>query len=216
MNYNRRPTSRIVQPATSGGVCGVHRSLNHHPEFVFPSLVAGARAHRSANMKAFLLSLVVIWGSLATPSTAEDHPSTIRIDHDPKTIAEFTKIVRDATANGAVRVRFPSGEWNWHCITQVKLDKQEQTTEWGSIDGTLNQDELDKWLAANNVAVVQISMSKDCDPVTYFVIEAFLRERKIAYWVLDSDIDANNKRIRLLKIDGTTRCIHNDAGDTNE
>jgi len=38
-----------VQPATSGGVYGVNRSLNHHPEFVFPPrfyLVAAARAHR--------------------------------------------------------------------------------------------------------------------------------------------------------------------------
>jgi len=26
-----------VQPATSRGVCDVHRSLNHNPEFVFPS-----------------------------------------------------------------------------------------------------------------------------------------------------------------------------------
>ena len=30
------PTIRIVQPATSGGVCGVYRSLNPNPEFVFP------------------------------------------------------------------------------------------------------------------------------------------------------------------------------------
>jgi len=44
---NRWPTIRIVQPATSCGVCDVCCSLNPHPEFVFPSLVAGARAHRS-------------------------------------------------------------------------------------------------------------------------------------------------------------------------
>ncbi len=29
-------TSRIVQPATSGGVCGDHRNLNPHPESIFP------------------------------------------------------------------------------------------------------------------------------------------------------------------------------------
>jgi len=37
-SYTKIPklTIRIVQPATSGGVCGVDRNLNHNPEFVFP------------------------------------------------------------------------------------------------------------------------------------------------------------------------------------
>ncbi len=35
MQHYRR-TKRIVQPATSGGVCDVYRSLIIHPELVFP------------------------------------------------------------------------------------------------------------------------------------------------------------------------------------
>jgi len=49
MQHYRR-TIRIVQPATSRGVGGDHRSLYLFPEFVFSFyLVAGARAHRWHN-----------------------------------------------------------------------------------------------------------------------------------------------------------------------
>ena len=150
---------------------------------------------------------------LVAPTTAEDQSSTVRIDHEPKTIAEFSQIVRDAAVKGAVRVRFPSGEWNWYCTCQVELPKKERFSEWSSIGGQLKQDELEKWLTASKIAAVQISMSTDCAPSAFFEIEAFLRKRKIVYWVQSPDAATNPKKgIRLLETDGIERSIPESEG----
>lgn len=152
-----------------------------------------------------------------SPSSAEDRSSTVKIDHDPKTITEFSHVVQEAAEKGAVRVRFPSGEWNWYCTCQVELPKKERFSEWSLIDGPPKQDDLDKWLAANKIAAVQISMSTDCDPGSFFKIEALLRKRRIVYWVQSADASSNQKEcIRIQETDGMARSIPQSKGRSDK
>lgn len=159
-------------------------------------------------MKAILLTLALAGAVLAIQSKAEDQSSAVNIERDPETITEFSKFVRDAARNGAVRVRFPSGEWNWYCTGQINLSKKESYGEWSSNDEDPKRDDLGKWLRENKIAAVQVSMSQDCDPVTFFKIEAFLRERNIVYWVQSPDASETQKKlIRLLETDGVARSL---------
>ena len=142
-------------------------------------------------------------GLLASATSAEETLSTVSIDHDPKTILEFSQIVQGATAKHAVCVRFPSGEWNWYCVGHVELPKKNKLVEWAASDRELKTEDLDRWLGANKVTAVQILMSADCNPATYFKVEQFLRGRKILYWVVSPDASSSQKEhIRLLETDG--------------
>ncbi len=168
-------------------------------------------------MKAILQALTLILGMLVSTTAAEDPASAVSIEHDPKTIEEFSQIVQDAARKGAVRVRFPSGEWNWYCTCQIELLKTECFGEWSLDAEPFKKDDLGKWLTANKIAAVQISMAKDCDPGVFFEIESFLRKRKIVYWVQSADVSAHQKkRIRLLETDGIARSIPPSEEHPNE
>ena len=112
--------------------------------------------------------------AMAIAAQAEDRPTFKTIERDPVSIADFEQIVREAASEGAVRIRFPSGEWNWHCLGNLNLANKEKFSEWSSNQHHDVKESLEEWLAANEVAAVHISMTLDLDLKTYFQVERIL------------------------------------------
>jgi hypothetical protein len=168
-------------------------------------------------MKKALQLIALVVGLLATAATAEEKRSTAIIDHDPKTMQEFSRIVREAAAKGAVCVRFPSGEWNWSDAGHVDLPTNKRFSEWSPSNRDFMTSDLERWLVEHKVAAVQILMSAESQPAAYFQVEAILRSRKILYWVVSPDTSLNQKEsIRLVETDGKARSVPEDAESPNK
>jgi hypothetical protein len=115
--------------------------------------------------------------------------TTITIERDPKNIAEFGQLVQDASEKGSVRVKFPSGEWNWYSAGDIQIPQKKELTKWESKANTFNKAELEQWIINKKVAAAQMYLGSDIDIKIYFVIEKILRDRKIPYWVISQDPD---------------------------
>ena len=140
---------------------------------------------------------------LATGVVAQENGAEKVIERDPRTLAEFHKIVVDAASQGAVRVRFPSGEWNWYCMCHLTLPEKPRFSDWSSNGLAEFKESLEKWLAANKVEAVHISMSPDLNPKTFFQVEGILRAHKVAYWIVKAKGEgARRNELRLVETDG--------------
>ena len=147
---------------------------------------------------------MVVATSQATP---EKKLSTVTIKSDPKTLQEFEKIVRNAAKEGAIRVRFSSGEWNWYCPGHDKLPKKEKFSKWSSKAKKIDHD-LVRWLNANKVKGVQIFIASDADLKTYFDIERILRKHKVVYWIVSPEPKKNRGQgVYLYETDGIARVV---------
>ncbi len=143
---------------------------------------------------------------------SKDTATTVNYDHDPKTLQEFERLIGDALTNGYTRVSFPSGQYNWNPPLRVELPKEETMAKWSFIDSDGGDivEQLDKWLRENKVVAVQIAMSSDFSPLTFFKVEEILRERQVHYLVavrVDTSVSSGfkKKEIKLIETDGASR-----------
>jgi len=147
-------------------------------------------------MKQLIQFLLIV----CTLSTVVAEPAFLTMDRDPTTVAEFSRIVQDAARKGAVRVRFPSGEWNWYNVPPLVNAQKEDPIEWSANAAILPENDLAKWLTDHKIAAVEVSMAKDCDPRIFFTIETFLRKRGIVYAVRSASASFDQKtKIQLGK-----------------
>lgn len=159
-------------------------------------------------MKIELLLLLVIVVIQMTLRADEAVSTTITIERDPKNIAEFGQLVQDAAEKGTVRVKFPSGEWNWYSAVHMEIPQKKELAKWESKTNTFNKTALKQWIINNKVAAVQIYLGSDIDPKIYFIIEKILRDRKIPYWVIRQDPDTGARHaIIIYEANGAVRSI---------
>ena len=107
---------------------------------------------------------------------------SITISEDPKTIIEFRKQVSAAAKEGANRVKFLSGEWNWYDPVYNYLPKKDKLSDVTYDNKSFSDDKLAKWITENRIERVLISLPDDLDPNLFFMVERTLRLHKVAYW----------------------------------
>ena len=107
---------------------------------------------------------------------------SITFNEDPKTIIDFRKQVSAAAGDGANRVKFPSGEWNWYDPVNVPLPRKGKLSVVTYDNKNFSGDQFTRWIAEHRIERVLISLPDDLEPNLFFTVERTLRLHKVAYW----------------------------------
>jgi hypothetical protein len=111
-----------------------------------------------------------------------------QFDSDRSTISNLIDAINKVASEGAADVRFPTGEWHWYCPHCARnewndLPKKETLANIEVRADSLTTEELSKWLTANQIRGVSLSIDPNQPAEMFFRLEKVLRERGIKYWV---------------------------------
>lgn len=131
-------------------------------------------------------------------------------DSSRSTVGDLEKILNDTSDKGSIRVKFPTGEWNFYCNGCAKLPTKEI---WATIEFTvddISEKSIGDWIEKNKIKGVHIQIDSSQPAEKFFVLEKILRGRGIIYWVgLEGSLGRD--MIRLRETDGNERAAATDS-----
>lgn len=153
-------------------------------------------------MKRSILYLLAFTLAISLVACSRLEPGLLVFTTDPTNSADLQSMLEDAIKRGATRVRFPSGEWRWHCLGCGLHSAKSNPQEW-NFGRELKGTELEKWLERHAVTAVEITIFGKVDVRDYFEVEKILTSRGIEYdLTVIPEADGSNPRLRLIEYSG--------------
>lgn len=111
-----------------------------------------------------------------------------QFDSERSTVSDLIDAIDKVASEGAVDVKFPTGEWHWYCPQCARnewnnLPKKETLANIEVRANSWTTEELSKWLTANKIRAVELSIDPDQPAEKFFRLEKLLRESGVKYWV---------------------------------
>lgn len=125
-------------------------------------------------------------GKLKGPERKEPEAKVVIHEFDSKkaTIDDLNRVLIEAAEKGANWVQFPAGQWRWYCPGCEQLPEKSQFARMEVKTAQMEEGIILNWLRANRVKGVDIQMNPGESAECFFKLEAVLRKRRIANWLI--------------------------------
>lgn len=156
------------------------------------------------NFRSITMGLAVAFVVLLTDGAEQLYPD---FDVERSTAGALLEVIEKAAKQGATRVRFSSGEWNWYDLGRLDLPKKEKyvSKEFPAKSRELAS-RIETWVEENGVKGVVVLLDPEIPAKWFFVVEVTLRKKGVVYWVA-SEKNLAKGGVRLQETDGNVRTV---------